>query len=236
MNLLQGFSHKCMVVVAPHADDEVLGAGGLTCLAVDAGWEVHALYLTISGYRSAVDGEHPATATRVDEVREAARSLGLSSWRCLFEGEQHHLRLDAVPQIELIAFVEGAINELRPSVAVVPCGGHYHQDHRAAAQACVAALRPAPPGGRHFTPAVLAYGHTGAGWGGEDFAFRPTVFADISDVLDRKLEALACYQSQVFEPPHPRSLPAMRDFHAAWGALAGVSHAEPFENLRLLVT
>ena len=40
-----------MLVVAPHADDEVLGAGGLVALAQIRGWRVHVLYATVAGYR-----------------------------------------------------------------------------------------------------------------------------------------------------------------------------------------
>lgn len=222
------------VIVAPHADDEVLGAGGLALLAARRGWEVHVLFATVSGYPSTPRGEISGTALRAREVERAAAALGLAGYSVLFEGEERHLALDAVPQSTLIRFVEEHVGRIRPSLAVVPGRGHHHQDHRAVADACVAALRPAPDGRAPFVPAVLAYGHAAAGWGGEAFAFRPDVFVDIGAVVEDKLAALACYESQVCDPPHPRSLPAVRHQHAAWGALAGVSHAEPFECLRLV--
>lgn len=226
---------KRAVVVAPHADDEVLGAGGLMARLADAGWEVHVLFATISGYPSAFRADVSDTGARVTEAEAALKVLGATGHEALFLDEEKHLRLDTVAQSDLIGFVERGLQRVRPSLVVIPCRGHYHQDHRAVSDACVTAMRPAPHGGRPLIPLVLAYGHSAAGWGGRAFEFAPSVFVDVTSVIDRKLEALACYQSQLCDPPHPRSLPALRDHCAMWGAYAGVQYAEPFESLRILI-
>jgi N-acetylglucosamine malate deacetylase 1 len=233
MSLLD-LTPQSMLVVAPHADDEVLGAGGLMALAQIRGWRVHVLYATVAGYRSMERGELSVTHQRRAEVEAALGVLGVSGYDVLFEGEEHHLRLDTVPQTELIGFVERGLAATRPAIALFPTPRHFHQDHRAVATACMAALRPAPDGERPFVRAVLAYGHPGAGWSSEGATFSPSVFVDIGTVLERKLAALECYTSQLCAPPHPRSLPAVRDACAVWGSLAGVRHAEAFECLRLI--
>lgn len=226
---------KTMLVVAPHADDEVLGAGGLLLRAAAAGWQTHALYMTVSGFDSPASGARSTLQEREREVAAAATALRLQSRDALFRGEQFHLRLDTVAQAELIGFVERAVARLRPSVVLMPCAGHYHQDHRATATACLAALRPAPGGARHFVATVLAYGHAAAGYGGAALAFSPDVFVDIGDVIEDKLAALACYRSQLCEPPHPRSLDAVRSAAAACGACSGSRYAEAYECIRLVV-
>jgi N-acetylglucosamine malate deacetylase 1 len=221
------------LVLAPHADDEVLGAGGLLARLSALGWETHVLYATISGYPSVALGEVSHTEARVAEVEAALEVLGVTGYEALFVGDDKHLRLDSVPQAELIGAVEAALGRVEPYLVVVPCFGHYHQDHRAVAQACIAALRPAPGARLPFVPAVLAYGHGASGWGGVPYEFRPTVFADISDVIELKMAAMACYASQLCTPPHLRSLEKIRRWSASWGNYAGVAHAEPFECLRL---
>jgi LmbE family N-acetylglucosaminyl deacetylase len=231
---LFGLSPGRMLVVAPHADDEVLGAGGLMALAASEGWDVRVLFATVSGYRSMQRGDVSSTESRMAEVEAASSVLGARTHEVLFQGEEKHLRLDTVPQMELIGFVERAVEVLRPLVAVVPARGHHHQDHRAVADACAAALRPAPAGERPFVPVVLAYGHPEVGWGGRDF--RPTVFVDVTPHIEKKLAALACYRSQVCESPHPRSAAKLREACGAWGIQAGVAYAEPFECLRLVVS
>ncbi|HEV3051547.1 MAG TPA: PIG-L family deacetylase [Longimicrobium sp.] len=220
------------LVVAPHADDEVLGAGGLIAAAAAGGWEVRVLYATVSGFRSAHRGDHASDDARLDEVRRALAALGGASHDVLFTGEEKHLRLDTVPQHEMIAWLEREANAFRPGLIATPCRGHYNQDHRALADACVAAFRPAPGGLKHFAPVVLAYGHSAAGWGGPAYGFAPSVFLDVDAFIDRKLQALACYESQLIPPPHPRSLEGVRSNAASWGAYAGCAFAEPYECLR----
>jgi len=227
---------KTAVIIAPHADDETLDAGGVIAVLSAAGWEIHVLFATISGYPSMWRENHSTTPDREQEVQAAMKTLGVDSYKSLYRGEEKHLRLDTVPQTEIIGFLENQITQIRPSIAVIPCRGHYHQDHRALSDACVAAMRPAPDcSNRPFVPLVLAYGHSALGWGGELFAFRPSVFVDISGHIDKKLAALECYQSQVFAPPHPRSIEKVKLYSATWGSHAGVEYAEPFECLRLVL-
>lgn len=232
--ILQHSQNKRMIVLAPHADDEVLGAGGLMAKAAQRGWEVHVRFATIAGYASAPRGDVSDTSSREQEVCAAVRVLGCAGYEALYLGEQWHLRLDAVPQQEIISFIERGLRKLRPALVVIPCLGHYHQDHRSMCRAAVAALRPAPDGIRPLVPMVLAYGHAHGGWGGGEYGFRPTVFVDITEFMAKKLEAIECYRSQLCPEPHPRSVAMLRSQCAGWGAYAGVLYAEAFECVRFL--
>ena len=232
--VLRHNDNKRMMVLAPHADDEVLGAGGLMAKASRQGWEVHVQFATISGYASAPRGDVSDTSSREDEVRAAAQVLGVAGYEALYLGEQWHLRLDAVPQQDIISFIERGLRRLRPALVAIPCLGHYHQDHRAMCRAAIAALRPAPDGARPLVPMVLAYNHAHGGWGGEGYSFHPAVFVDITDCIETKLAALECYRSQVCLEPHPRSASMLRSNCAHWGAYAGVAYAEAFECIRFL--
>jgi len=230
---LQQDVHKRAMIVAPHADDEVLGAGGLIARLTAMRWHVEVLFVTVSGYSSVARGDTSKTVARRAEAEAALAALGVSDYRVLFEGEDNHLRLDTVPRADIIGFIESGIVDTKPSLAVVPCVGHYHQDHQATSQACIAALRPQPAGNLTFVDTVLAYGHTGAGWGGAQFEFNPNTFINITETIEQKLESLACYKSQICNPPHARSLEAIRTWHAGLGTYAGVAYAEAFECLRL---
>jgi N-acetylglucosamine malate deacetylase 1 len=225
----------CALVVAPHADDEVLGAGGLIALLVERGWHVEVAFATVCGYESTQRGDRSDTTTRVREMEAAARVLGVAHTEVWPDGEAYHLKIDTVPSTHLIAFVEHSVRRLRPDLVVMPCRGHYHQDHRALARACIAALRPAPPSKSPLVPTVLAYGHTGFAWGGRECGFEPTIFVDVTTVMAKKLCALRCYATQLCDPPHPRSVAGMTSFAATWGACAGVQYAEPFECMRSVI-
>lgn len=162
-------THKVAVGLAPHGDDEVLGAGGFIAKASAAGWQVDILYATLAGYNSLQRGDSSSRPARLAEVWKAMRMVGARNHE-IFQPKDGpvdcHLRLDTVSQTELVSFVERYLAAVRPSIVIMPCRGHYHQDHRALADAAVAALRPAPDARLPFVPAVLAYGHAAAGWGG----------------------------------------------------------------------
>lgn len=236
--IFSGFKHKVAVVFAPHADDEILGAGGFIAKASAAGWHVDILFATVAGYHSAQRGDTSSGEARIAEVKKAMHVVGARNFEVFQPRDSSvdcHLRLDTVPQIELVSFIERYLRTIRPSMAIMPCRGHYHQDHRALADAAVAALRPAPDAQLPFVPVVLAYGHAAAGWGGVAYDFKPNFFVDITDVIDTKIQALACYESQLCELPHPRSLEAVRQNAAAWGAFTGSAYAEPYECVRYCI-
>jgi LmbE family N-acetylglucosaminyl deacetylase len=65
--------------------------------------------------------------------------------------------------------------------------------------------------------------------------FRPTRFVAIGDVLDRKLLALKCYETEMRDFPHARSMKAVEAQATLRGAEAGVTAAEAFEVVREIV-
>ena len=187
--------NKRILVIAPHADDEVLGAGETIIRAVSSGWDVEVLFATIAGYQSFVTTEESSDNERYAETKKAQELLGVNAFDCFPERLSQQFKLDSLPQCELIQTIETAIERIRPSVVIMPCRGHYHQDHRSVADACISALRLAPDGRLNFVPIVLAYGHAAAGWGGSQYQFEAGFYVDISDVIDQKLDALAAYKS-----------------------------------------
>lgn len=220
------------LVIAPHADDEVLEAGGTIARLLAEGWRVHVLFGAVAGYRSLISGETSTDDERRREAEGALAVLGGATFNTICADASWSLRLDQVAQIELIEGIEAAIRSSEPCLCLIPCHDHYNQDHRALAEAATAALRPAAGSARWAVPVVLAYGHALPGWSDPGSPFMPSVFVDIEGVLGTKLEALACYASQVTSHPHHRSPEAIRAQALYWGGAAGLAAAEPFACLR----
>jgi hypothetical protein len=65
-----------------------------------------------------------------------------------------------------------------------------------------------------------------------EWAFQPTYWVDISVVLQRKLDALACYEVEGREFPHPRSIEGVRVQAQRRGMDCAVPAAEAFMTLR----
>src|SRR5688572_7808705 len=89
-----------ILVLAPHADDEVLGCGGFIARRAAEGCEVHVLVATI-GDVCDVNGTSKSSATeRCAELAEASRILGVAHHEVLFENYEN--RLDTLPRLDLV--------------------------------------------------------------------------------------------------------------------------------------
>ena len=65
--------------------------------------------------------------------------------------------------------------------------------------------------------------------------FVPNVFIDVSATLQRKLDAMASYVSELRQYPHPRSLEYLREHAGHLGARVGINAAEGFELIRNII-
>jgi LmbE family N-acetylglucosaminyl deacetylase len=110
-----------------------------------------------------------------------------------------------------------------------------HADHRAVYQATMVATRPinSCPIRRLLCYEVLSETEWASPFGND--AFIPTVFVDISEYLDRKLKAVACYRSQLKQPPHSRSLQAIEALARLRGSTVSLQAAEAFMLVREIV-
>ena len=68
-----------------------------------------------------------------------------------------------------------------------------------------------------------------------DAPFFPTCFIDISEHLEKKLEAMACFESQVKQPPDARSLRTLEALARVRGATIARDAAEAFVLIREIV-
>ena len=67
-------------------------------------------------------------------------------------------------------------------------------------------------------------------------SFNPNVFEDITKTIDKKVEAMSVYKTEVRLPPHPRSIEKIKAFAEARGGAAGMYYAEVFMLIRELRT
>jgi len=65
--------------------------------------------------------------------------------------------------------------------------------------------------------------------------FVPNVFVDISEQIEKKLEAFNCFSLQVKEFPNERSIETLRALATLRGSTVGVSAGEAFYLIRRMV-
>jgi N-acetylglucosamine malate deacetylase 1 len=221
-----------ILVLAPHADDETLGMGGTIARFASAGATVTVAVLTGPGE----DGAHPIyPQAEWDRVREEARSafqvLGVNE--TIFENLPAVLVGDT-PAWEVNRTVARVIADVRPHELYVPFPWDIHRDHRELFHAASVAWRPSSDTGRAIASVacyeVLSETHWNAPY--VEPGFLPQRFVDVTATLQRKLDALRCYKSQMVPFPGARSIEAVEALARLRGAQIGCAAAEAFVVIR----
>ena len=214
------------IIVAPHPDDETLGAGGTLLRRKAEGGKVAWLIVT------SISEEHGWSAERIEQRKnEIDKIAELYGFDEVFSLNFPTTRLDTIPMGELIAAISGVFQNFNPDEVFVPNASDVHTDHRLvfdAVAGCTKWFRY--PSVKRF----LAYetlSETDFGFK-SDRQFCPNVFVNIEPFLEDKLRAVDIYASEVAAFPFPRSHTAIRALAALRGAASGAVAAEAFELLR----
>lgn len=217
-----------VLVLAPHPDDEVLGVGGSMARLAEAGAEVHVAIVTTG--RAPRFSPEQARGVRA-EAEAAHRALGVAQTHFL---DCPAAELGEMAHADLNATIGGLVRAVDPVTVFAPHPGDIHLDH----QLCfLSALVAARPHQHHYPRRVLAYETLSeTNWNAPYLtpAFLPNLFVDISATLDRKLDAFALFASQQREPPHERSVAALRALATLRGATVHRAAAEAFVAIRLV--
>jgi LmbE family N-acetylglucosaminyl deacetylase len=213
-----------VLVIAAHPDDEVLGCGGTIALHVKAGDHVTAVIVC--------EGESLRYAAapcdlEADTMR-AARTLGTQEVRLLQFRDQ---RLDAVPLTEVIAKLEAIVHEVRPHVVYCQYGGDVNRDHELLFKALLVATRPT----ESTIEGIYSFDTASSTEWAYPRTFVPDMWVDISETLDTKLAAMACYHTETRAYPHPRSLEGLSHRAHAWGNQSCLDAAEVFMTIRRVI-
>jgi LmbE family N-acetylglucosaminyl deacetylase len=212
---------KRILVIAAHPDDELLGCGGTVALHARDGDCVTSVI--------ACEGESlrygPNGVGQASHTRRAADVLGVRDVRQFGFPDQ---RLDTMPLLDVIAPLERVVREVRPQIVYCQFGGDANRDHEILFRALLVATRPV----ERSIEGVYAFDTASSTEWGYPRAFLPDTWVDISATLEQKLAAMACYESEVREYPHPRSLEALRFRAKAWGNQNCVDAAEVFMTVR----
>ncbi len=223
-----------VVVAAPHADDEVLGCGGLMARLAAGSTQVHVVYGTVDGFHHY--GHAQTTyAERVEEIEAVAELYGFT-YEILYGDKGLIEQLDTVPKRDLVDHFERVLNERRPELLLVASGDDYDQDHVAMFDGVFAAARPIPEVyGKRLVPHVLTYEMTKLQWAAKPLP-RSTAYAALTPAqLETKLEGVRRYATQLRADPHIRSLESVTALASVRGKEVGVPYAEAFGVLRTVL-
>lgn len=214
-----------ILVFAPHNDDEVLGVGGTIAKHVSLGHNVY-----VCGVTSGKDKERLANIR--SEALNAHEVLGIKE---TYFSDLPVVGLADIPRKELNKSMYDVVMKVKPEIAYIPHKGDMHVDHTMVAESAMVALRPV---NNQQLKAIYAYetlSETEWNIPSSDNLFVPNVWSDISDTIDKKLKAMECYKSQLYDFPHPRSLEAIEALSKLRGSTICVNNAESFMLIRSLI-
>jgi LmbE family N-acetylglucosaminyl deacetylase len=216
-----------ILVISPHADDEVLGMGGTIARMATEGHEVIIAVLTGHGSQPNPLGPRSNWERVRKECSEAARVLGVAEikFRELPAGF-----LDVVSNYKVNYVVKEIIQSVEPTEVYIPFMHDMHKDHDAVSYGALVACRPYLPDARGIRR-VLAYETLSETHLSPTYivpAFQPNVFVNISDTLEKKINAMWQYKSQLQPENMPRSISSIKALAAIRGNHIGCMAAEAF--------
>ena len=220
-----------VLAIAPHPDDETLGCGA-TLLKHKSDGDSLSWLVATSGHEP--QWSKDVLARKEDEINGVAAAYGFEQ---VFRLNLPTVKLDTVPLDEIIAALRNAIIEAAPDCVYLNHFGDVHSDHRIVFEATMSVLKPFYSG-RHGVRRVLSYeilSSTDAIPGNIARSFVPNVFSDVTDFLERKIEIMSLYESEVQPYPLPRAPESLRALARYRGATIGRDYAEAFALIRELV-
>ena len=214
------------LVIAPHPDDEILGCGGTLLRRKEEGNELGWLIVTEMSVSMGFSAE--SVGQRETEIKKIAELIGFEQ---VYQLGLPSAQLDQIKKIDLVNKFSKVFNNFKPEEVLLPYRYDVHSDHKVvfdSVAACSKWFR------YPYVKRVLAYETISE----TDFnlnpnnSFRANYFVDISKYLERKIEAMSIYESEIYEFPFPRSIEAIRSLATLRGANSGFLAAEAFQLLR----
>lgn len=208
-----------VLVIAPHPDDEVLGCGGTIAKHSNNGDQV---FLCVCTKAYFPDWSEEFISNRPNEIAQVNEILGI---RKTFFLNHPTVKLDTLPQKQLNDSLQKVVNKVKPDVIYSPHRGDLNKDHRLIFEAILVVTRPI----KNQIKKILAYEVLSeTEWGQSIYPFLPNYFVDISNTIDKKLQAMKIYGTEIKKHPHPRSLKNIKNHAIKRGSEVGLQFAEAF--------
>jgi LmbE family N-acetylglucosaminyl deacetylase/ActR/RegA family two-component response regulator len=198
---------EIVLAIGAHPDDVEIGCGGILLRHAARGDEVSILTLT-GGEAGGVSSQ------RMEESQRAAELLSAR----LFHAELEDTSLSVSDGGVMIGTIERVIAEIKPTVVYTHSRFDVHQDHRNVHDATLVAARRVPRLYCYQAPS-----------GSVDF--HPTRFVGVDEWMERKVEVIGAYSSQVKIRRYLQE-DLLRATARYWSRFGSTHYVEPLEVIR----
>lgn len=215
-----------VLIIAVHPDDETLGCGGTLLKHKDNGDAIHWLICTET------NPTNDFYKTRAKEIEQVSKMYAFDSVHNL---GLKTMQVDEYTMSELISKISKIISDVKPNIIYLPFKGDVHSDHRKifeATYSCTKSFRY-PFVKKIYMIETLS--ETEFAPSTKEDSFIPNVFVDISKYIEKKIEIIKIFESEIAPHPFPRSERNLRALATFRGATAGCDYAESFVLLKEII-
>jgi LmbE family N-acetylglucosaminyl deacetylase len=221
---------KKILILSPHADDEILGCGGYISKYSKRNYQVNVLILT-NANKGAPEIYSDKDIQKIrNEAKQANNYIGTKK---LYFENLPALNLNNYPIYKITNIINKYINNIDPEVILIPSSNDIHEDHKIIFKAAKVSMRPNK---KSKLKKILSYEVLSeTEWNENEKAFNPNYFVSLNKSdINNKVNAFLKYKSQVKKFPHPRSKEAIINLSKVRGSNIFVNYAEAFKVEKIL--
>ena len=217
-----------VLVVSPHPDDETLGAGGTILRLKEEGNKI--FWLNITGMTKGGIFSEEMQERRKEQLKNIEDFYK-------FEGTYNlnlpTAQLDSYNTSDAIDKIREVFTKVQPEMIILPDYNDAHSDHKKVFEWCYSCSKVFrfPYIKKIMTMEIVSE----TDFGKPENPFIPNFYVDITEYLEEKINALNIYDTELGEPPFPRSIEHVKALATVRGASAGVKYAEAFRMIKYIM-
>ena len=216
---------KRVFIISAHADDETLGMGGTILKHIANGDKVYWLVLTLPW---SPKWDKDFIDRRVADIKKVANAYPFADyWIWNFRDN----RMDEYPMDEYQTKMIDLMENIKPSIIYFPNPWDMNFEHRMVTQ--IVEFSTKPPYSPYVEKLIAYEIPSATEWSLKYYGqFAPNMWVDITEFIDRKLEIVSLYSTELKSFPHSRSKEYILSLAKVRGGEAFMEYAEAFCVLR----
>lgn len=201
-------NNKTTLIIAPHADDEVLGVGGTTHKLLSSGEQVH---VVVCGKRK----------TDIDNDISDALSVYTTATILPYADENYYDSFNYI-----LKSIESVYNRVKPDVVYIPNNNDFNRDHKCIHEICEITTRRYQS---HQPSCVIMYEIPSSTTQSFNNNFRCNTYITLTqEDIDYKIQTLYKYTTEHRQYPNPRSPEGIISYAKFRGMECNSMYAEGF--------
>ncbi len=215
---------KKILILSPHADDEILGCGGFISKYSKKNYHISVLILT-----NANKGAPEIYSTKkIEQIRNESKLANkFIGTRKLFFENLPALNLTSYPIYKISNLINKYIAHINPEIVLIPSINDINDDHKIIFKAAKVSMRYNKKSNLKMILSYEVLSETE--WNENENSFNPNYFLSLNKSdINNKVKAFLKYKSQVKKFPHPRSKEGIMNLSKVRGSQVFMKYAEAF--------